>query len=63
MLDIFKNFIRYLLTRIRIYRKKLKRPNKYTPKKLHLGCGNISIKEYCNIDIIPLATVDIVDDI
>lgn len=43
--------------------KRLARPNSHTPKKLHLGCGDIHINGFCNIDIDPLPAVDIVDDI
>jgi predicted SAM-dependent methyltransferase len=44
-------------------KKRLARPGTHTPRKLHLGCGEIHIEGYCNIDIDPLPTVDIVDDI
>ena len=33
------------------------------PYRLHLGCGNIGIKGFCNVDIIDTADVDIEDDI
>jgi SAM-dependent methyltransferase len=36
---------------------------KANSRKLHLGCGHIHIDGYCNIDILSLPSVDIVDDV
>ncbi len=37
-------------------------PTRATSRNLNLGCGMSCISGYCNIDILPLDTVDIVDD-
>ena len=33
------------------------------PYRLHLGCGNVGIKDFCNVDIMETTDVDIEDDI
>ncbi len=33
------------------------------PYRLHLGCGNIKIKGFCNVDALHTVAVDVVDDI
>lgn len=33
------------------------------PYRLHLGCGNIEINGFCNVDVLETVGVDIVDDI
>jgi predicted SAM-dependent methyltransferase len=33
------------------------------PYRLHLGCGNIKLKDFCNVDVLETIAVDIVDDI
>lgn len=43
--------------------RKKKLSNFKAPYKLHLGCGNIGIPEYCNVDVMHTIGVDIVDDI
>lgn len=34
-----------------------------SPYRLHLGCGNINIKGFCNVDVMQTSGVDIRDDI
>jgi len=34
-----------------------------SPYRLHLGCGNINIEGFCNVDVLHTVGVDIVDDI
>ena len=58
-----QNPVKNIIKTIVFSYKYLLRPSTRTSKKLHLGCGNIHISQYCNIDISPLKTVDIVDNI
>jgi hypothetical protein len=32
-------------------------------KRLHVGCGNIRLPGFCNVDILPTPAVDVVSDI
>lgn len=34
-----------------------------TPRQLHLGCGDVRIDRWCNVDVDPLVQPDVVDDI
>lgn len=44
--------------------KKSKTLDDFTkPYRLHLGCGNIRIESFCNVDVMQTVGVDIVDDI
>lgn len=49
--------------KLRTTRRKLKRPNAGTPRRLHLGCGHIPIPGFCNVDAMTLPAVDIIDNI
>lgn len=33
------------------------------PYRLHLGCGNIKLEGFCNVDVLETIAVDVVDDI
>lgn len=33
------------------------------PLRLHLGCGHIRAEGFCNVDVLPTAATDVVDDI
>ncbi|HOV13451.1 MAG TPA: methyltransferase [Spirochaetota bacterium] len=43
--------------------KIIKFPSNKTSKRLHLGCGRIHIDGWCNVDITPMSTVDITDNV
>jgi len=66
-----RGFILKLLYRIRALvdarqmpaARKMKLSDFERPFRLHLGCGNIGIPGYCNVDVIKTVGVDIVDDI
>lgn len=68
LLQYFKNFLKryhfikrcYFCSRRLFF--SLTRQNK-KPKKLHLGCGNKSLKGYINIDVSTNSTADMVFDI
>ncbi|MFC1591402.1 methyltransferase domain-containing protein [Thermodesulfobacteriota bacterium] len=59
MLAVIKRIVKDILANA----KRFRRVGKCTPKKLHLGCGQVHIEEYCNVDITPLPSVDIVDNV
>ena len=46
--------------RARKYRKKM---NPADAKRLHLGCGNIRLPSFCNVDILETQAVDVISDI
>lgn len=52
---------RLLRTKGRFLRRRV--PVSNVPRRLHLGCGPLRAKGYCNVDITPYESVDVVDDI
>ncbi len=55
--------MKILIKIVKAVKKILVFPTKKTSTKLHLGCGRIHLKDWCNIDITPMSTVDMVDNI
>jgi SAM-dependent methyltransferase len=46
-----------------IFNERFPKMNPQDAKKLHLGCGNIRLPEFCNVDILNTMAVDVVSDI
>jgi predicted SAM-dependent methyltransferase len=44
-------------------RKRLTRVNERTSRRLHLGCGEVAVPGFCNVDADPSTRADVVDDI
>ncbi len=59
-----KRLARGVLRRIRLYAGiRFRKINPAESTRLHLGCGNIRIPNFCNVDILSSPAVDVVSDI
>lgn len=57
-----KRMIRKIIGRMRLQSKTTKM-NPADSKRLHLGCGNIRLPKFCNVDILETEAVDVISDI
>jgi SAM-dependent methyltransferase len=59
-----KGLIRRIIGKATLgFRRTLTRVNPEEATRLHLGCGNIRIPGFCNVDILQTTAVDVVSDI
>lgn len=63
-MQILKKIARGTVNRVKqISHKFQPQINPEDATKLHLGCGNIRLKDFCNVDILSTHAVDVVSDI
>jgi SAM-dependent methyltransferase len=59
-----KRLIRRMLGKAAVMvRRRVTRVNPTEVKRLHLGCGNIRLPEFCNVDILETHAADVISDI
>jgi predicted SAM-dependent methyltransferase len=63
MLKKLKNFAATKSTYLHRIARERAKPTNSTSRKLHLGCGQIHIDGYCNVDLSLLPEADIIDNI
>ena len=59
---LLKRIIRNLIGHVKRWSKTPKL-NPVDAKRLHLGCGNIRLPNFCNVDILETQAVDVISDI